>query len=164
LLLGLELLRLQVRGGRQAPGRLPLHREPGRAQEDVPRAGALVPGGGLPRGLQQRATALLDEAERAGLDALVVVGATVRGHLAGLNCSDWGGSEAPLLPQPPPPPSDTVEMILYGVRRLALAVPLLLGMSVLIFALMRLVPGDPAVTVLGYKANPEGGAALRHAL
>ena len=40
-------------------------------------------------------------------------------------------------------------MILYGVRRLALAVPLLLGMSVLIFAVMRLVPGDPAVRVLG---------------
>jgi peptide/nickel transport system permease protein len=54
-------------------------------------------------------------------------------------------------------------MILYGVRRLALAVPLLLGMSVLIFALMRLVPGDPAVTVLGYKATPEGVAALRKA-
>jgi peptide/nickel transport system permease protein len=44
-----------------------------------------------------------------------------------------------------------------------LAVPLLLGMSVLIFALMRLVPGDPAVAVLGYKATPEGIAALRQA-
>jgi peptide/nickel transport system permease protein len=54
-------------------------------------------------------------------------------------------------------------MILYGVRRLVLAVPLLLGMSVLIFALMRLVPGDPAVAVLGYKATPEGVAALREA-
>ena len=54
-------------------------------------------------------------------------------------------------------------MILYGVRRVALAVPLLLGMSVLIFGLMRLVPGDPAVAVLGYKATPEGIAALREA-
>jgi len=33
----------------------------------------------------------------------------------------------------------------YAARRLLLAVPLLFGMSVLIFALMRLVPGDPAV-------------------
>ncbi len=41
--------------------------------------------------------------------------------------------------------------------------PLLLGMSVLIFALMRLVPGDPAVAVLGYKATPEGIRALREA-
>src|SRR5258706_8496122 len=54
-------------------------------------------------------------------------------------------------------------MIQYGVRRVALAVPLLLGMSVLIFALMRLVPGDPAVAVLGYKATPEGIRALREA-
>ena len=52
-------------------------------------------------------------------------------------------------------------MLVYGARRVALAVPLLLGMSVLIFALMRLVPGDPAVAVLGYKATPEGIRALR---
>jgi len=54
-------------------------------------------------------------------------------------------------------------MTAYAARRLALAVPLLLGMSVLIFALMRLVPGDPAVAVLGYKATPEGIRALREA-
>jgi peptide/nickel transport system permease protein len=49
----------------------------------------------------------------------------------------------------------------YAARRLALAVPLLLGMSVLVFGLMRLVPGDPAVVVLGYKATPEGIRAFR---
>ena len=54
-------------------------------------------------------------------------------------------------------------MTVYAARRVALAVPLLLGMSVLIFALMRLVPGDPAVAVLGYKATPEGIRALREA-
>jgi peptide/nickel transport system permease protein len=36
-------------------------------------------------------------------------------------------------------------------------------MSVLVFGLMRLVPGDPAVAVLGYKATPEGIRALREA-
>ena len=51
----------------------------------------------------------------------------------------------------------------YAARRLMLAVPLLLGMSVLVFGLMRLVPGDPAVTVLGYKATPEAVRALREA-
>jgi peptide/nickel transport system permease protein len=51
----------------------------------------------------------------------------------------------------------------YAARRLLLAVPLLFGMSVLIFGLMRLVPGDPAVAVLGYKATPEGIRALREA-
>ena len=49
----------------------------------------------------------------------------------------------------------------YAARRLALAVPLLLGMSVLVFGLIRLVPGDPAVAVLGYKATPEAVRALR---
>jgi peptide/nickel transport system permease protein len=42
-------------------------------------------------------------------------------------------------------------------------VPLLLGMSVLVFALMRVVPGDPAVVVLGFKATPEDVARLRQA-
>jgi peptide/nickel transport system permease protein len=51
----------------------------------------------------------------------------------------------------------------YAARRLALAVPLLLGMSVLVFGLMRLVPGDPAVVILGYKATPDGVRALREA-
>jgi len=47
------------------------------------------------------------------------------------------------------------------VRRLALAAPLLLGMSVLVFGLMRVIPGDPAVAVLGYKATPESIRAMR---
>ncbi len=51
----------------------------------------------------------------------------------------------------------------YAGRRLGLAVPLLFGMSLLVFGLMRLVPGDPAVAVLGYKATPEGIRALREA-
>src|SRR2546427_406845 len=45
---------------------------------------------------------------------------------------------------------------IYAARRLLLAVPLLLGMSILVFGLMRLVPGDPAVVILGYKATPDG--------
>src|SRR5215467_1707507 len=52
---------------------------------------------------------------------------------------------------------------IYAARRLALAVPLLVGMSVLVFGLMHAVPGDPAVVVLGYKATPEGIRALREA-
>jgi peptide/nickel transport system permease protein len=51
----------------------------------------------------------------------------------------------------------------YAARRLLLAVPLLLGMSVLVFGLMRVIPGDPAVTVLGYKATPDAVRALRQA-
>ena len=48
----------------------------------------------------------------------------------------------------------------YAARRLLLAVPLLLGMSVLVFGLMRIIPGDPAVTVLGYKATPDAVRAV----
>ena len=51
--------------------------------------------------------------------------------------------------------------VVYAGRRLALVVPMLLGMSVLVFGLMRLVPGDPAVAVLGFKATPETIRALR---
>jgi ABC-type dipeptide/oligopeptide/nickel transport system permease component len=36
-------------------------------------------------------------------------------------------------------------------------------MSLLVFGLMRLVPGDPAVVVLGYKATPDSVRALREA-
>ena len=49
----------------------------------------------------------------------------------------------------------------YVVRRLALAPPLLFGMSLLVFGLMRVIPGDPAVVVLGYKATPESIRAMR---
>src|SRR5919108_1499573 len=52
---------------------------------------------------------------------------------------------------------------IYAARRLVLAVPLLFGMSMLVSGLMRLVPGAPAVVVLGYKATPEGVKALREA-
>src|SRR3989442_4664885 len=49
----------------------------------------------------------------------------------------------------------------YGLRRLSLGAPLLLGMSVLVFGRMRVTPGDPAVVVLGYKATPESIHAMR---
>ena len=51
--------------------------------------------------------------------------------------------------------------LVYVMRRLLLAVPLLVGMSLLVFGLMRVIPGDPAVVVLGYKATPESIRAMR---
>ena len=53
--------------------------------------------------------------------------------------------------------------LIYAGRRVLLAIPMLLGMSILVFGLMRLVPGDPALIVLGYKATPESIRALRDA-
>jgi peptide/nickel transport system permease protein len=52
-------------------------------------------------------------------------------------------------------------MIRLIVRRLAATVPILLGVSVVAFLLMRLVPGDFTLVLLGPFATPERVAALR---
>jgi peptide/nickel transport system permease protein len=52
----------------------------------------------------------------------------------------------------------------YVLRRLILLVPVLIGMSMLIFAVMRSLPGDPAAGLLGPDARPETIAALRDEL
>ncbi|MDR7607288.1 MAG: ABC transporter permease, partial [Armatimonadota bacterium] len=49
----------------------------------------------------------------------------------------------------------------YVLRRLALAVPTLVGVTVVVFALIRLVPGDPARLVLGLQASEEEVQRLR---
>jgi len=43
----------------------------------------------------------------------------------------------------------------YVVRRLLLAVPVLVGVSILVFAVMHLSPGDPAAIMLGAQATRE---------
>jgi peptide/nickel transport system permease protein len=43
----------------------------------------------------------------------------------------------------------------YIVRRLLLTVPVVIGVSVLIFLIIRLIPGDPAVAIAGIQATPE---------
>lgn len=48
------------------------------------------------------------------------------------------------------------------VRRLLLAIPVVLGVMTISFVLMRLAPGDPARTALGEKAGDAAVAALRH--
>lgn len=53
-------------------------------------------------------------------------------------------------------------MIRYLARRLALMVPVGLGVVTLTFVIMQLTPGDPAIAYLGDKATPEAVAALRH--
>ncbi len=52
-------------------------------------------------------------------------------------------------------------MLAYIARRLALTVPTLLLVSVAVFVLMRLVPGDPAQLMLGDSGTPELLAELR---
>ena len=55
-------------------------------------------------------------------------------------------------------------MLRYIARRLFVFVITLLGVAVVVSALLRLVPGDPAVVFLGENATPENVAELRHAL
>ena len=52
-------------------------------------------------------------------------------------------------------------MFTYVLRRLGLLVPTLLGLSILTFSLVHLVPGDPAAVMLGERATPEALTALR---
>src|SRR5688500_17468394 len=52
----------------------------------------------------------------------------------------------------------------FIARRLAQMVPVLLGITVVVFGLLQLIPGDPATTILGMQARPESVAALRREL
>ena len=52
----------------------------------------------------------------------------------------------------------------YAARRLAAAVPVILGVAVVTFLLLRLIPGDPARVVLGLHASPEQVDQLRRQL
>ena len=53
-------------------------------------------------------------------------------------------------------------MLRFIVRRLLLLVPILLGLSILIFVWIRALPGSPAQSLLGERATPQAIAALRH--
>ena len=55
-------------------------------------------------------------------------------------------------------------MTKYIIRRLLLAIPTLLGVSVLVFWSIRLVPGDPAIALAGELATPELVAQVREQL
>lgn len=52
----------------------------------------------------------------------------------------------------------------YAAKRIALAIPTLFVVSLVVFAILRLVPGDPALLLLGDFASPESVAALRSKL
>jgi peptide/nickel transport system permease protein len=49
----------------------------------------------------------------------------------------------------------------FVVRRLLLTIPVLLAMSVFVFLMIHLVPGDPVRTMLGFRATDENVAQIR---
>jgi peptide/nickel transport system permease protein len=55
-------------------------------------------------------------------------------------------------------------MIRYVTGRLLQSLPVLFGISLIVFLLVRLIPGDPAIAVLGTRASPELIARTRDQL
>ena len=51
-------------------------------------------------------------------------------------------------------------MLRFVVRRLLLLVPILIGLSILVFLWIRALPGNPATALLGERATPEAIAAI----
>jgi ABC-type dipeptide/oligopeptide/nickel transport system permease component len=55
-------------------------------------------------------------------------------------------------------------VFVYALRRLVMAIPVVLGVATLVFSLIHLVPGDPAQAMLGETASASDVAELRAAL
>src|SRR5919197_3113307 len=55
-------------------------------------------------------------------------------------------------------------MVVYLIRRVALLVPILLGVSLITFLMLHLAGGDQAELKLGFHSTPEALARLRQEL
>jgi peptide/nickel transport system permease protein len=55
-------------------------------------------------------------------------------------------------------------MTKYIIRRLIATIPVLIGLSIVLFAFVHLLPGDPTRAILGQHATPESIARLREGL
>lgn len=51
-------------------------------------------------------------------------------------------------------------MFSYSVKRILSIIPVLIGMTMIVFAIVRAIPGDPAQVILGQKATKEAIEAL----
>ena len=51
-------------------------------------------------------------------------------------------------------------MFRYTIHRLLLTIPVLVGISVVVFLIMALIPGNPATAILGAFATPENATIL----
>lgn len=55
-------------------------------------------------------------------------------------------------------------MLNYTIRRLLMLIPVLLGMTLIVFSIIHAIPGDPAEVILGEKASNASKEALRQQL
>ena len=54
-----------------------------------------------------------------------------------------------------------MKYLVYILKRLVALIPVMFGISLIVFFLIRLIPGDPAATLLGSHATPETVHELR---
>jgi len=57
-----------------------------------------------------------------------------------------------------------MKYLIYTLKRFISLIPVLLGISFIVFFLIRLIPGDPATTLLGSHATPDSVRELRSQL
>jgi peptide/nickel transport system permease protein len=55
-------------------------------------------------------------------------------------------------------------MLAYIIRRILVLIPTLLGVSIIVFLMLYLTPGDPAELLMGERASPEALRAIRQHL
>ena len=55
-------------------------------------------------------------------------------------------------------------MLAYIIRRILILIPTLLGVSVIVFFMLRITPGDPAELLLGERATEEALHEIREHL
>ena len=55
-------------------------------------------------------------------------------------------------------------MVKYLIRRILSVIPVLLGVSIVVFLMVHLIPGDPVQHILGEFAAPERVEQLRNQL
>lgn len=58
----------------------------------------------------------------------------------------------------------TIEMLEYFLRRLVMVIPVVIGVSLIVFFMVHLIPGDPVVLMLGETAQTADIEQLRHDL
>jgi len=62
------------------------------------------------------------------------------------------------------PKEGVISLTRYIIRRIIGLIPVLLGITILVFFLIRLIPGDPALIMLGERARPDDVARVREQL
>src|SRR6056300_1340294 len=55
-------------------------------------------------------------------------------------------------------------MLSYAIRRILIMIPTLLGVSIIVFLMLHLTPGDPAELLMGERASEEALQEIREHL